>query len=244
MATNFKGLGRLGFRETATGIWRPIRSDSFTLNSEFDTDLVESFPADDCGALVAVDSKEGAEVFTATVGINSIDDTDLEILFNQKFAVNASIDLPNVTVHVIPAGGVVNVAGLTATSICSATILNDTAAAVQLTKGGTASVTQFAAGANTATFDSSFVGKTVSIFRMLNQTNVSMIGGTNVDAKLGELELFGIGCHTRSTTPFKIWLPRLKRSNGLAFESGADTFETEYNVLTKAGFSKPYAMWK
>jgi hypothetical protein len=243
MATNIRGFGRLGFREATSGIWRPIRSDTFAIASEQETELVESFPADDCGPLVAVDSKQGAATWTATVGLNSLDTTDLEILFNQKFAVNTSIDLPNVSVHVIPANGVVTVAGITAASVCAATILNDSSASVQLTKGGAASVTQFAAGAGTATFDTSFVGKSVSIFRMVSQTNVSMIGGTNVDAPLGELELFGVGCSTRSTTPFKIWIPRMKRNDGVSFESGSDSFETNYDMLAKAGFTKPYAIW-
>lgn len=242
MATNIRGFGRLGFRETVSGLWRPIRSDTFAIASEQETELVESFPADDCGPLVAVDSKAGTESWKATVGLNSLDTTDLEILFNQKFAVSPSIDLPNVSVHVIPAGGVVTVAGLTAGSVCAATILNDSAASVQLTKGA-ASATQFTAGAGQATFDASFAGKSVSIFRMAAQTSVSMIGGANADAPLGELELFGVGCSTRSTTPFKIWIPRMKRNDGVSFESGSDSFETNYNMLVKAGFNKPYAIW-
>jgi hypothetical protein len=243
MASNVRGYGKLCFREADTGLLRPLRADSFELTSEQETELVESFPANDCGPLVAVDSKQGPEQWSLSLGLNSIDNTDLEILFDQKFGVAPTILVPSVNVYPVGAGGTVSIAALAVGDTVSATVMDDNGPAVQLKPGATSSATDFVVAAGSLTLDAAYIGKSVSVYLLKSQVNLKLIGGSNPNSQLGELELIGVGCTTRSTVPFKIWLPRLKRSGGVNFGSGADSFELTYDVLTKSGFNKPYAIW-
>ena len=244
MANNINGFGKIGFREATTGIWRPLRADNFVIGSEKETEQVLSYPANECGPLVAVDTKAGSTTWTVGVSINSIDNTDLEVLFNQKFATTASIGLPTVDVYTIPASTpyTVSIAGIDTALNVAATILNDDAASIPL-EAGTASATEFTIGTDALTFDVTYAGKSVSVYRRVAQTSVEVMGGTNPVAELGELELFGVGCMTRSSNPFKIWLPRIKVNGGVNFDAGADTFETTYDALVPAGFNHVFAIW-
>lgn len=245
MANNINGFGKLGFRE-AGGIWRPLRADNFTIGSEKESEQVLSYPANECGPLVAVDTKAGATTWTVGVSINSIDSSDMELLFDEKFATTASISLPTVDVYTVPAAGpyTVTATGIDGATNVSVTLLNDSAASVPLT-AGTVSATGYTIAGDVLTFDASNAGKSVSVYRRVTQTNVLAMGGSNTAAPLGELELFGVACTTRNpSSPFKIWLPRLKVNAGVNFDAGADTFELTYDALVPAGFNQPYVIWQ
>jgi hypothetical protein len=243
MANNIKGFGKLGFRDS-DNYWRPIRSDSFVIGSEKETEKVLSYPADGCGPLVAVDSKSGATEWTAGVGVNSIDSTDMELIFDQKWGTVTSISLPDVNVYTVPSATPyeVAIAGLTTADTVAATVLNDTGNTLLTVTTGAASATNAQKAAGKLVFDATLAGKSVSVYRLASQSNLKVLGGSAPAAPLGELELFGVCCTTRGT--FKIWLPRLARNNGVNFDSGADTFELTYDLLTPSGFNQPYAMWQ
>lgn len=242
MASNFRGIGSFGAVDPVSGLWTPMRIDTFNVAGTTNNEDILSFPLGDCGPLQVIDQKEGVQTYEVTVGANAIDnDGNLEVIFNERFADVAAIDLPVVVVETVPASGVVPVPGMTAGSTAYATIVNDTTADVRLT-AGTASATQFTRGTNEITLDAQFAGNTVSVYHLVPQTNVRMIGGPNSGNNISELSMFGVVCTNKGS--FRIWMPRLKRESGLAVDPLADAAELTYKALTPAAFGeKPYAVW-
>lgn len=242
---NINGFGKVGIFDPIANTFQALRTSSVTLTSEFEVEDIQAFPIGDCGPLVTTDSKTGSTTWTAGLALPSVDDNDLALIFDQKWTAGVAMALPDVVVGTVPLTGPYTVpfAGLAVGDTAAANVLNDTAAGVLLTAtAGAASATNATKAAGSMTFDASFAGKTVSMYRLATTTPTRIIGGATPRSSYPEISFFGLFCADRMA-PKKLYIPRLKRSNGVNFDVTADAFEMEYKVLTPSGWGQPYAIW-
>jgi hypothetical protein len=244
MANNINGFGKVGVFDPVALTWQALRTVAITLNSDASSEKVQSFPTGECGPLVTVDSKANPVSWTAGISVNSVDDNDLAVIFDQQWQTATALNLPDVTVATIPLTTPyeITIAGLVVGDTVAANILNDTSNGVNLTVTAAAvSATNAQKVSGKVVFDASFAGKSVSIYRLSSTTPAKILGGNAPLAIYPEISFFGVFCSTRMSK--KLYIPRLKRSNGASFDVTADSFDMEYDALVPSGWAVPYAIW-
>lgn len=246
MANNIIGFGAIGVRQE--GSFRPLRASNFVIENERESESVEAFPYGEPGPLGEVDLKDLSSKWAVKISLPSIDTRDLELIFDQLFATQASIIVPTVGgVYTVPATGAaeVTIAGLTTTDIVDVALLSDSAPGnVGMTKAaGVPATGEYQIAAGKLTFNAAQAGKTVAVYRRTSQSNLKVIGGPSAVAQLGKLEIFGIAKTTRGTA--RIWLPSCQKDGGASFDGSADAFELSYKALipTELGWNQPYMLW-
>jgi hypothetical protein len=246
MANNINGFGKVGVFDPVAQTWQALRTVAITLASDASSEKVQSFPTGECGPLITVDSKANPVSWTAGISVNSIDDNDLAVIFDQKWLSSGvtAINLPDVTVATIPLSTPyeITIAGLAVGDTVAANVLNDTSNGVNLpVTAAVVSPTNAQKVSGKVVFDASFAGKSVSIYRLSSTTPTKILGGNAPLAIYPEISFFGVFCSTRMSK--KLYIPRLKRSNGASFDVTADSFDMEYDALVPSGWAVPYAIW-
>jgi hypothetical protein len=231
-----KGFGFTGFLSD-TGKLFVGRPNQIQVSSDLNTQDINGYPfSNSSGTLQIVDSYGELEIYNVSITTASYDKLELQRVLDQYTSIEGSISLPEAREFVIGAGGVVTVTGLILDQAVGAFIQSDTAPvqSSQITTG-VPTAAQHIVTANTVTFNSAQIGKTVVIQYTKAFTSVETLGAQ--DLPIGNMLFFGRVIGTRFAIAPRLFIPKMVRRSGINLGAGDTT--TEYRALVKAPFAKP-----
>jgi hypothetical protein len=231
-----KGFGFTGFVSDSGKLFVG-RPNKIEVGSSLNTQDINGYPFSNAsGTLQIVDSFAELETYEVKITTASYDKIELQRVLDQYTSTESSISLPEAKEYVIGAGGVVTVTGLLVDQAVGAFIQSDTNP-VQLTQITTGSPTakQYKVTADTITFETSQVGKTVVVQYNKTFTSVETLGAQ--DLPVGNLLFFGRVIGTRFAIAPRLFIPKMVRRSGINLGTGDTT--SEYRALVKSPFAKP-----
>ncbi len=244
MPNNITGTGVIGARDPITSEMYMSPAFNFTLTEERTTEVAAGYPITDCAPLQDLDVADKQSQYTATMGTQILDRQAINwILFNNKRATSASIELPRLATGLTVTAGSLAVAGLVVDQAnVSVVILGDTApgniALLPQASGTGVTATTFEVNAGAIAVDPTYDGRQAVVYYRTTETNILTTGGANFEP-YQNVELFAKVCGTRFN-PIRIWVPRATSLNGLNLDPKADNFSREFRCLLPPGFVVPY----
>lgn len=248
MPLNLEGIGAVCLR--SADALRVIRLAEISISTEEESQSSNAYPSGDVGKLGAVDTFSSTSTDTITLGIESFDDSDLDLVFGVKSAAIASITIPVYKIVTVPVNSpyTVTEADLTVNQEVEATLLGSAAPGNKFMSQQTTApdaALEYQVTANTITFNSTEAGRSVAIYyRKSGAALTDARGGTlsATDTALGQIELFFRYKFTRSVKRQR-WYPQIQKAGGATFEPGGDNISLDFTAQIPAGFNFTYLDW-
>jgi hypothetical protein len=242
-------LGGRFVAETPDNKLHVFAPSTFTLSSAPTVIEAKGFPKGSIGKKGILASAVSELIWTMSMDQEFTDGIDIQMLVDQKAAVNASIALPKTQLITVPSGSpyTVTVTGLLADQDVVATVLGTSP--LYLTRvlaAATPAAGEFEVNADAVAFNAAQAGASVLIRYLKTYSTISIIGGTNADSSYGTLSFSGevLGSADASTQGKTIYIPQVDRVSGATLGvTGAVVSSTlEYRCSTPSGWAVPFAI--